>query len=182
MLCPADTPEGESCGLVKNLALMTHVTTGGVELLGGSWGMCAHADVRMLMCACCITNRQRVRPVHGGCSIRASALRHGWAHLQHPLTHLPLGSADGEEAPLARLCVLLGVEPTATLAVGELHAPRTARVFLNGQLLGVTRRPHRLVSRRCRPPTASFWACACSFFWGGELCPHSRLKRCCGGV
>lgn len=27
MLCPADTPEGEACGLVKNLALMTHVTT-----------------------------------------------------------------------------------------------------------------------------------------------------------
>lgn len=27
MLCPADTPEGESCGLVKNLAMMTHVTT-----------------------------------------------------------------------------------------------------------------------------------------------------------
>lgn len=27
MLCPADTPEGESCGLVKNLALMAHVTT-----------------------------------------------------------------------------------------------------------------------------------------------------------
>jgi len=26
MLCPSDTPEGESCGLVKNLALMTHVT------------------------------------------------------------------------------------------------------------------------------------------------------------
>ena len=27
MLCPSDTPEGESCGLVKNLALMCHVTT-----------------------------------------------------------------------------------------------------------------------------------------------------------
>jgi DNA-directed RNA polymerase III subunit RPC2 len=27
MLCPSDTPEGEACGLVKNLALMTHVTT-----------------------------------------------------------------------------------------------------------------------------------------------------------
>mmetsp|Transcript_9340 Transcript_9340/g.15216 ORF Transcript_9340/g.15216 Transcript_9340/m.15216 type:complete len:1177 (+) Transcript_9340:81-3611(+) len=26
MLCPSDTPEGESCGLVKNLALLTHVT------------------------------------------------------------------------------------------------------------------------------------------------------------
>ncbi|XP_011873023.1 PREDICTED: DNA-directed RNA polymerase III subunit RPC2 [Vollenhovia emeryi] len=27
MLCPNDTPEGESCGLVKNLALMAHITT-----------------------------------------------------------------------------------------------------------------------------------------------------------
>ena len=27
MLCPADTPEGEACGLVKSLALMTHITT-----------------------------------------------------------------------------------------------------------------------------------------------------------
>ncbi|KAI0986607.1 hypothetical protein GJ496_007640 [Pomphorhynchus laevis] len=27
MLCPADTPEGEACGLVKNLALTTEVTT-----------------------------------------------------------------------------------------------------------------------------------------------------------
>ncbi|KAI1729131.1 RNA polymerase rpb2, domain 6 domain-containing protein [Ditylenchus destructor] len=27
MICPADTPEGESCGLVKNLALISHITT-----------------------------------------------------------------------------------------------------------------------------------------------------------
>lgn len=27
MLCPSDTPEGESCGLVKALALLTHVTS-----------------------------------------------------------------------------------------------------------------------------------------------------------
>lgn len=27
MLCPSDTPEGEACGLVKNLAMMTHITT-----------------------------------------------------------------------------------------------------------------------------------------------------------
>jgi DNA-directed RNA polymerase III subunit RPC2 len=26
-LCPADTPEGEACGLVKNLALLAHITT-----------------------------------------------------------------------------------------------------------------------------------------------------------
>jgi len=80
MLCPADTPEGESCGLVKNLALMTHVTT------------------------------------------------------------------DEEEAPLARTCLLLGVQPISHLAASELHARNAARVFLNGTLLGVTRRPHRVVA------------------------------------
>ena len=31
MLCPCDTPEGESCGLVKNLALLAHVTTDEAE-------------------------------------------------------------------------------------------------------------------------------------------------------
>ncbi|KAI9512149.1 beta and beta-prime subunits of DNA dependent RNA-polymerase [Russula earlei] len=31
MLCPSDTPEGEACGLVKNLALMTHITTDAEE-------------------------------------------------------------------------------------------------------------------------------------------------------
>ena len=31
MLCPSDTPEGEACGLVKNLALMTHITTSDAE-------------------------------------------------------------------------------------------------------------------------------------------------------
>jgi len=32
MLCPSDTPEGEGCGLVKNLALLTHVTTDDEEI------------------------------------------------------------------------------------------------------------------------------------------------------
>lgn len=27
MICPSDTPEGEACGLMKNLAMMTHITT-----------------------------------------------------------------------------------------------------------------------------------------------------------
>lgn len=26
LVCPSDTPEGEACGLVKNVALMCHVT------------------------------------------------------------------------------------------------------------------------------------------------------------
>jgi len=49
MLCPADTPEGESCGLVKNLALKTHVTTddeeGPIERLCYSLGV---EDVSLL--------------------------------------------------------------------------------------------------------------------------------------
>ncbi|KAF9612408.1 hypothetical protein IFM89_039441 [Coptis chinensis] len=28
MICPAETPEGQACGLVKNLALMVHITVG----------------------------------------------------------------------------------------------------------------------------------------------------------
>ncbi|KAI6143561.1 beta and beta-prime subunits of DNA dependent RNA-polymerase, partial [Pisolithus thermaeus] len=33
MLCPSDTPEGEACGLFKNLALMTHITNDILALL-----------------------------------------------------------------------------------------------------------------------------------------------------
>jgi DNA-directed RNA polymerase III subunit RPC2 len=31
VLCPSDTPEGEGCGLIKNLALLTHITTDAEE-------------------------------------------------------------------------------------------------------------------------------------------------------
>jgi len=41
MMCPADTPEGEACGLVKNLALLAHVTHDTDEQLSDS-----------LMCLC----------------------------------------------------------------------------------------------------------------------------------
>ena len=34
MLCPADTPEGEACGLVKNLALLAHITTDEADTSG----------------------------------------------------------------------------------------------------------------------------------------------------
>ena len=42
MICPAETPEGQACGLVKNLALMTHISVGSpsrpvLEFLE-SWG------------------------------------------------------------------------------------------------------------------------------------------------
>lgn len=46
MLCPCDTPEGESCGLVKNLALMTHVTTDEEE--GPIISLCTYLGVEDL--------------------------------------------------------------------------------------------------------------------------------------
>lgn len=46
MLCPCDTPEGEACGLVKNLALMTHVTTDEEE--GPLISMCYYLGVEDL--------------------------------------------------------------------------------------------------------------------------------------
>lgn len=79
MLCPADTPEGEACGLVKNLALMTHITT------------------------------------------------------------------DDDEAPTIRLAFNLGVEDVHLLSGEELGSPSACTVFLNGNLLGVTRSPEHVV-------------------------------------
>jgi len=79
MLCPADTPEGEACGLVKNLALMTHITT------------------------------------------------------------------DDEEAPTIRLAFNLGVEDVHLMSGEELSSGTSCSVFLNGNLLGVTRTPASLV-------------------------------------
>ncbi len=73
MLCPADTPEGESCGLVKNLALMCHVTT------------------------------------------------------------------DAEPGPIRRLAYNLGVEDCEILHGDEIN--HNWIVFLNGEILGVHRRP-----------------------------------------
>lgn len=79
MLCPSDTPEGEACGLVKNLALTTHITT------------------------------------------------------------------DVEEEPIARIAFTLGVEDIHLLTGAELYRPDSYVVYLNGNVLGVTRFPQRFV-------------------------------------
>eukprot|EP00899_Mesostigma_viride_P029397 jgi/Mesvir1/9642/Mv12138-RA.1 len=81
MLCPCDTPEGESCGLVKNLALMTHVTT------------------------------------------------------------------DEEEAPIARLAFMLGVEEINMCSGQELNNPSSAIVFLNGTILGIHHHPLKFATQ-----------------------------------
>lgn len=46
---------------------------------------------------------------------------------------------------MIRCLFMLGVEPITSMAPCELHARGAASVFLNGQLLGLHRRPHRLV-------------------------------------
>ncbi|XP_060516602.1 DNA-directed RNA polymerase III subunit RPC2 [Cylas formicarius] len=88
MLCPSDTPEGEACGLVKNLALMTHITT------------------------------------------------------------------DIDEYPLIRLASNGGMQDINMVASIAIHQPSAFLVFLNGNILGVTRnyvkliRVFRLMRRR----------------------------------
>lgn len=79
MLCPSDTPEGESCGLVKNLALMTHITT------------------------------------------------------------------EVKEGPVGRLAFNAGVEDLLLLSGEEVSDPRIFTVFLNGNILGVTRNYRKLI-------------------------------------
>ncbi len=81
MLCPSDTPEGEACGLVKNLALMTHITT------------------------------------------------------------------DVEEDPIWAVCFLIGVEDINTLDGTEIYAEGVLTVYLNGNLLGLTRCAPRFVEQ-----------------------------------
>lgn len=79
MLCTSDTPEGEACGLVKNLALMTHITT------------------------------------------------------------------DDEEAPIRKLCFILGCEDIMSINSATLHADGVYAIYLNGTLLGTTRYPTKFV-------------------------------------
>jgi DNA-directed RNA polymerase III subunit RPC2 len=50
MLCPSDTPEGEACGLVKNLALMTHITTNVDEGPVRRWVYTLDSGVEPLRC------------------------------------------------------------------------------------------------------------------------------------
>ncbi len=53
--------------------------------------------------------------------------------------------ADEGEPPICRLLLMLGTEPIASIAPAEMHGHGGALVFLNGNLIGVHRRPHLLV-------------------------------------
>ena len=86
ILCPSDTPDGESCGLVKNLALLCHITT------------------------------------------------------------------DEPEKPILRLSINLGTEDIGLLTGDEIHDENSYIVFLNGQTIGIHRKPYIFVREfiQCR--------------------------------
>jgi len=79
MLCPSDTPEGEACGLVKNLALMTHIST------------------------------------------------------------------DVEEEPIWNVAFSIGAEDINNITGTEIYLSNHYIVFINGNILGLTRGPERFV-------------------------------------
>jgi len=79
ILCPSDTPDGESCGLVKNLALMTHITM------------------------------------------------------------------DENEKTILRIAINLGTEDIGLLTGREIHSKDCYIVFLNGQIVGVHKKPEQFV-------------------------------------
>jgi len=116
MLCPADTPEGESCGLVKNLALMTHVTTDDQEVpierlcctLGVCWRMLTYAGVcwRVLTYATAGADRAavlhaRCRGYHGALGRRGAPELYVYGVSQRPHSRrAPQSQAPGAAPPL----------------------------------------------------------------------------------
>jgi len=133
MLCPADTPEGESCGLVKNLALMTHITTGRMPA-----GMAASPEI---LCACpdylltFSTLRSVPSPLFrpGGGPHRADLLHSG-----HRAHHVPVWQRAAQPG------VGPGV-PQRHPAGGPPQAPRPGQGNQVGRAGGVGRTDRRAV-------------------------------------
>jgi hypothetical protein len=85
-------------------------------------------------------------------------------------------------------CRPAGVEPVGSMSGCETHAPGTALVFLNGNILGLHRRPQAFVATfRCAPgqppgspaaaPAPAGLCCDCVRGWPGVLGPR-RFRRC----
>ena len=116
MLCPSDTPEGEACGLVKNLALMTHITVDDEEaplvklsyILGVEGNFAACTNLLFLLST---SGHQQINPY-----------------------------------------LIMYVIDVSLLTGPEVYLPDTFLVFLNGNILGITRHSAQFVSafRRMR--------------------------------
>lgn len=62
-----------------------------------------------------------------------------------PPKYLFITAPDEEEGPIAQTAYTLGVECITGISGSDLHAKDSTLVFLNGNLLGVHRRPRFLV-------------------------------------
>ncbi|KAG6746546.1 hypothetical protein POTOM_048897 [Populus tomentosa] len=142
MLCPCDTPEGEACGLVKNLALMTHVTTDEEEsplislLAGGSW----------------LTNS--ASSVNFSFPLSLTLMRLSMGKLLPEVLSSKrdalAGALDFNKRTMAFVillqCKCLGVEDLELLSGEELHTPNSFLVIFNGLILGKHRRPQQFAN------------------------------------
>ena len=129
MLCPSDTPEGESCGLVKNLSLLSSVTTDEDEEV--------------------IEDILRSLGVEGMCRLLAARQSHEicvYYVIWILLVLREMISVVEEKHP----CIFC--TDHHILTASELHSRGSYIIFLNGLLLGIHRHPKRLLTlfRRLR--------------------------------
>ncbi|MBA0750298.1 hypothetical protein Gohar_019978 [Gossypium harknessii] len=113
------TNKGEACGLVKNLALMTHVTTDEDEGPLVSL-VCTYSFEIAFVCEVIVI-------VHNAIII------------------LPMFSFQIHCILFLLQCYCLGVEDLELLSGEELHTPNSFLVMLNGLILGKHRRPQVLL-------------------------------------
>ena len=79
VVCPAETPEGQACGLVKNLSLMTYVSVGGASQVCVYTCACVRACV--CVCVCVHVHRGILLIVFGCLHLLSPSSTHALAHL-----------------------------------------------------------------------------------------------------
>lgn len=118
MICPADTPEGEACGLVKNLALLAHVTTDEEVREASTLISQTHGHMPPWLLA---------KPGFGRGSTHAERWL-WWVSM--------LFLCRPQSEPIRELCFDLGVEDATLLSGAEINAKSNYMVFINGLIVG----------------------------------------------
>ncbi|KAF3619579.1 DNA-directed RNA polymerase III subunit RPC2 [Capsicum annuum] len=166
MLCPCDTPEGEAWGLVKNLALMTHVTTDEDErpimsllvIVSASkvpTSFLRHVtELHMVEQCYCLgvedLEQLSAEELHMPCSylVTLNGLILGkhkspqW--FANAMRKLWRAGKIGEFVSIfvnQKQCYCLGVEDLEQLSAEELHMPSSYLITLNGLILGKHKSP-----------------------------------------
>jgi DNA-directed RNA polymerase III subunit RPC2 len=180
IICPCDTPEGESCGLVKNLALLTHVTTD-------------EPEAPLARSSSFLPVRGLVVPtfVPATASLICNSCTRSELCLPAVLCDSGSFSCKSMLVRVRRLAFALGAQPLAALQPQDnFKADGTAAVHLNGRILGAHARPHTFVQQLRMARRAGLLSAYVSIFVqhgavqlacdGGRLC--RPLVVCDGGV